>query len=116
MRKTPQLRGFKKLLQPAPVKRDQAPVKRDRDMRAICPGKLAGKNAHKLAIFRAFPLELDMAIFFREQSVIATNTHVYSGMEARAALASDPNSDYLADHFANMMRKKLALLRTVARS
>jgi len=58
-------------------------------MRAICPGKLAGKNAHKLAIFRAFPLELDMAIFFREQSVIATNTHVYSGMEARAALANE---------------------------
>ncbi len=36
--------------------------------------------------------------------------------EARTALAKDPNSDYLADHFANMMRRKLALLRTVARS
>ncbi len=36
--------------------------------------------------------------------------------EARAALAGDPNSGYLADHFANMMRKKLAVLRNVARS
>ncbi len=36
--------------------------------------------------------------------------------EARAALAQDPNSDFLADHFAGMMRQKLALLRTVARS
>jgi hypothetical protein len=67
-------------------------------MRAICPGKLAGTNAHKLAIFRAFPLEPDMAIFFREQGVIATNTDVYSGMEARTALANEniASQDFLA--------------------
>lgn len=31
--------------------------------------------------------------------------------EARAALARDPNSDYLAGHYAGMMRRKLTLLR-----
>lgn len=36
--------------------------------------------------------------------------------EARAALAEDPNNRYLTAHFAGMMRRKLALLRTVARS
>ncbi len=36
--------------------------------------------------------------------------------EARAALAQDPNSEYLTKHFANMMQRKLALLRHVARS
>ncbi|NIM50701.1 MAG: hypothetical protein GTN62_10150 [Gemmatimonadales bacterium] len=34
--------------------------------------------------------------------------------EARRALAKDPNSSYLADHFASMMRRKLALLRNAA--
>jgi hypothetical protein len=34
--------------------------------------------------------------------------------EAREALADDPASDYLADHFTNMMQRKLALLRNAA--
>jgi len=34
--------------------------------------------------------------------------------EARQALADDPGSAYLADHFTNMMRRKLALLRNAA--
>jgi hypothetical protein len=34
--------------------------------------------------------------------------------EARDALAKDPGSDYLADHFATMMRKKLNLLRSAS--
>jgi anti-sigma factor RsiW len=34
--------------------------------------------------------------------------------EAREALAKDPGSTYLADHFANMMRTKLNLLRSVS--
>ncbi len=34
--------------------------------------------------------------------------------EARGALAADPGSAYLADHFANMMRKKLNLLRAAS--
>jgi anti-sigma factor RsiW len=34
--------------------------------------------------------------------------------EARAAMAQDPESAYLADHFATMMRKKLNLLRSAA--
>jgi predicted anti-sigma-YlaC factor YlaD len=34
--------------------------------------------------------------------------------EAREALAKDPGSDYLADHFATMMRKKLNLLRSAS--
>lgn len=35
--------------------------------------------------------------------------------EAREALAQDPNSGYLIDHYTGMMRKKLSVLRTVAR-
>lgn len=34
--------------------------------------------------------------------------------EAREALADDPASEYLADHFSNMMQRKLALLRNAA--
>lgn len=34
--------------------------------------------------------------------------------EARAAMAKDPESAYLAEHFATMMRKKLNLLRSAA--
>lgn len=34
--------------------------------------------------------------------------------EALEALAQDPASSYLADHFANLLRRKLALLRNVA--
>lgn len=34
--------------------------------------------------------------------------------EARAAMARDPASQYLAEHFATMMRKKLNLLRSAA--
>ncbi|UCF41571.1 MAG: zf-HC2 domain-containing protein [Gemmatimonadota bacterium] len=34
--------------------------------------------------------------------------------EARDALARDPGSDYLADHYAGMMRRKLTLLRGVS--
>jgi anti-sigma factor RsiW len=34
--------------------------------------------------------------------------------EAREALARDPNSAYLADHYAGMMRTKLTLLRNAA--
>lgn len=35
--------------------------------------------------------------------------------EAREALVQDPNSGYLVDHYTDMMRKKLNVLRTVAR-
>lgn len=35
--------------------------------------------------------------------------------EAREALASDPASGYLIDHYTGMMRKKLSVLRNVAR-
>ena len=35
--------------------------------------------------------------------------------EAQEALAQDPNSEYLVDHYTGMMRKKLSVLRTVAR-
>ncbi len=35
--------------------------------------------------------------------------------EAREALVQDPNSGYLVDHYTGMMRKKLTLLRSVAR-
>jgi len=35
--------------------------------------------------------------------------------EAKEALAQDPNSGYLIDHYTGMMRKKLTVLRTVAR-
>ena len=35
--------------------------------------------------------------------------------EARQAVADDPNSGYLAQHFARMMKQKLALLRNTAR-
>ena len=35
--------------------------------------------------------------------------------EAQQALAEDPNSGYLIDHYTGMMRKKLTVLRTVAR-
>jgi anti-sigma factor RsiW len=34
--------------------------------------------------------------------------------EARDALARDPSSDYLADHYAGMMKRKLTLLRSVS--
>jgi anti-sigma factor RsiW len=34
--------------------------------------------------------------------------------EAREALAGDPNSDYLADHYAGMMKRKLTLLRSAS--
>lgn len=34
--------------------------------------------------------------------------------EAREALAEDPNSDYLADHFTSLMRRKLSMLRNAA--
>ncbi len=34
--------------------------------------------------------------------------------EARDALVRDPNSVYLADHYAGMMRTKLSLLRNAA--
>jgi RES domain-containing protein len=34
--------------------------------------------------------------------------------EALDALAQDPASGYLADHFADLMRRKLSLLRNVA--
>jgi anti-sigma factor RsiW len=36
--------------------------------------------------------------------------------EARAALAQDPASDFLADHYAAMMKKKLSVLRAATRS
>ena len=36
--------------------------------------------------------------------------------EARQAVADDPNSGYLAQHFARMMKQKLALLRNTARA
>jgi anti-sigma factor RsiW len=35
--------------------------------------------------------------------------------EAQQALAEDPNSGYLIDHYTGMMRKKLTVLRSVAR-
>jgi anti-sigma factor RsiW len=35
--------------------------------------------------------------------------------EAQDALAQDPNSGYLIDHYTEMMRKKLSVLRAVAR-
>ena len=35
--------------------------------------------------------------------------------EAQQALARDPNSGYLIDHYTGMMRKKLSVLRSVAR-
>jgi hypothetical protein len=35
--------------------------------------------------------------------------------EAQEALARDPNSGYLSDHYTGMMRKKLSVLRSVAR-
>ena len=35
--------------------------------------------------------------------------------EAQEALAQDPNSDYLSDHYTMMMKKKLTVLRTVTR-
>jgi hypothetical protein len=35
--------------------------------------------------------------------------------EAQEALARDPNSGYLVDHYTGMMRKKLSVLRTIAR-
>ena len=35
--------------------------------------------------------------------------------EAQEALAEDPNSGYLIDHYTGMMRKKLSVLRSVAR-
>ena len=35
--------------------------------------------------------------------------------EAQEALARDPNSGYLVDHYTGMMRKKLTVLRSVAR-
>jgi len=35
--------------------------------------------------------------------------------EAQEALARDPNSGYLVDHYTGMMKKKLSVLRTVAR-
>ncbi|MDJ0766851.1 MAG: zf-HC2 domain-containing protein [Myxococcota bacterium] len=35
--------------------------------------------------------------------------------EAREALVKDPNSGYLVDHYTGMMRKKLTVLRSVAR-
>jgi anti-sigma factor RsiW len=48
----------------------------------------------------------------REQLVIIDRAMA----EAQEALAQDPGSDYLADHYTGMMKKKLTVLRAAARS
>ncbi len=71
-------------------------------MRAIPVGgrragdSLAGNYTHKLAILRAFLLELDVPVFLREQRVIAADADVPARMNTRAAL---PNDDIAGDHF-----------------
>ena len=56
---------------------------------------LARNYTHKLAILRALLLKLDVPVFFREQRVIAANSHVPASMDARAAL---PDDDIAGNH------------------
>jgi len=53
-------------------------------------------NAHELTMLRSFSLEPYLAVFLREQSVIATNTNVGARVEACTTL---PNEDIARQHF-----------------
>ena len=43
-------------------------------------------DADELTVLGAFPFELDLTIFFREQGVVATDTHIFTGVKTRATL------------------------------
>ncbi len=65
-------------------------------MRAIyAVARMAGFNVrllnhvNKLAVFRPFPGELDLTVFFRKQRVVATDADVHARMKMRATLAND---------------------------
>jgi len=51
-------------------------------------------NADELTILRSLLLELDLAVGFREQSVITANTDIAAGVESRATLANDDVACY----------------------
>ncbi len=50
---------------------------------------LVSNHVNKLAVFRPFTGELDLAVFFREQRVVATDADVHARMKMRATLAND---------------------------
>jgi len=53
-------------------------------------------HVNKLAVFRPFSRELDLAIFFRKQGVIAANANVNTRMKMRATLT---NNYITGNHF-----------------
>jgi len=52
-------------------------------------------HVDKLAVFRPFSRELDLAIFFREQGVVAADANVNACMKMRATLT---NNDVAGNH------------------
>lgn len=56
---------------------------------------LARLDAHKLAVLRAFFLELDVTVSFRKKRMVPADADVDTRMKTRAALAND---DVTRDH------------------
>ncbi len=46
-------------------------------------------DADELTVLRAFTLELDVTVLFREQRVVAADTDIDAGVETSAALTHD---------------------------
>ena len=46
-------------------------------------------HVDKLPVLRPFPREFDLAVFFREQSVVAADANIHARMKMRAALTND---------------------------
>jgi len=66
-------------------------------------------HVDKLAVFRPFPREFDLAVFFREQSVVAADANIHARMKMRAALT---NNNIAGDNFltaVHLYAKSLAL-------
>ncbi len=43
-------------------------------------------DADELTVLWAFLFELDLTVFFRKQGVVATDTHIFTGVKTRATL------------------------------
>jgi hypothetical protein len=87
-------------------------------------GGLASETAHLAARrYREAASELERAYLLDEIRLNPATTRIIIDQlriidraiaEAQRALENDPNSDYLADHYAQMERRRMMALRTAA--
>ena len=94
------------------------------DVSAAGAGTAIGAAIHAARSYGPAIAELERALFLEQGTLDSSTVRVVRHKlaiidralaEAGEALERDPNSDYLADHFAGMMKKKLTVLRAAAR-